>query len=332
MENTRDADARPQHFLRDRASLLNGDASAAGSASIRTMVGALRSRFLYRLLVAASLMLSCIPAMWVDPAFAWLARQIYLRDGSRPRQLRANLRVALGPTGGGDAVDAAAKDVYASYGRYMAEYLTLGWPDIWRRRNRIAPIDAKLLEDELATGRGAVLFGIHGGNWDSAAAECRRRYGEFHSIGEEVQPVWLGRFMTRMRRRGGIRLHEGSGGGRELIRALRRGNVVGLVADRMIVGKGVDAMLCGKLTHLPTGPVTLAMMTGAKLLGTAIERQPNGYLGIEILPPVDLSDLDRSPESIAIGVQRMADVLTLLIERGYRSWYALQPIWDEGSI
>ena len=46
---------------------------------------------------------------------------------------------------------------------------------------------------------------------------------------------------------------------------------------------------------------------------------------------VELSDLKPNAEGIAIGVQRMADALTVLIRRAYPSWFALQEVWpDEG--
>ena len=291
----------------------------------------LAHQILYRLLLAFTLVLSWVPAAWVDGAAEWVGRRLYGLGGRRARQLRANLRIGMGTQATDEAVDAAAADVYASYARYMVEFFTLGWPDIWGRHARVKP-DTGPLEAALSKGGGVVLFSIHMGNWDLGGSECARRYGGFHSVGEQVRPLWLGMLMNRMRRTGGIKLHEGRGAARELLRALRKGEVVGLVADRLIVGQGVEVDLCGRAAVLPAGPVSLAIRTGAPFIPTCIERDGNGNLTVEFWPAVDLSDLDRGPSDVAKGVQRMADQLTLLIRRGYRSWYALQPIWrDEPS-
>ena len=288
----------------------------------------LAHHFLYRLFLACTLVLSWIPAAWTDAAAAWVARRFYRLGGRRQRQLRANLRIGMGAEATDEAVDAAAAAVYASYARYMVELFTLAWPDLWGRHSRVKP-DTGPLEAALSKGAGVVLFSVHMGNWDLAGSECARRYGGFHSVGEQVEPLWLGMLMNRMRRTGGIKLHEGGGAARELLRALRKGQVVGLVADRLVVGKGVEVDLCGRAALLPTGPVSLAMRTGAPFIPTCIERAGNGDLLVEFFPAVDLSDLDRGPSDVAEGVQRMADQLTALIRRGYRSWYALQPIWRD---
>jgi KDO2-lipid IV(A) lauroyltransferase len=241
------------------------------------------------------------------------------------------LRIVLGSGATDEAVESAAEDIYASYSRYMVEFFTMGWPDLWGRHSRVKTVDASPLTAALANGGGVVLFGIHGGNWDLAASESSRRYGEFHSVGEDVRPVWLGMVMSRVRRHGGIALHGGDVGARELLRALRKGKVVGLVVERTVVGKGVEVELCGRTARIPTGPVSLAIRTGAPLIPTSIVRDGKGDLRIEFWPAVDLSDLDRGPSDVATGVQRMADQLTALIRRGYRSWYALQSIWLDES-
>ena len=45
-----------------------------------------------------------------------------------------------------------------------------------------------------------------------------------------------------------------------------------------------------------------------------------------------LSDLDRSDSGVQEGVQRMADALTEMIGYGYRSWYALHPVWQSARV
>ena len=289
------------------------------------------TRLLYGLFLGGTLAVSWIPATWADGAAARIARRLSRLDGPRQRQLRTNLRVVLGSGATVEAVDSAAADVYVSYSRYMNEFFTMGWPDLWGRNARVKPVDLSLLEAALANGRGVVLFGIHGGNWDLAASVCKRLFGDFHSVGEKVRPEWLGMIMSRARRQGGIALHEGEGAGRQLLRALRGGKVVGLVAERTVIGKGVEVDLCGRTARIPTGPVSLAIRTGAPLIPTSIVRDEAGDLRVEFLPAVDLSDLDRTTSDVAIGARRMADQLTVLIQRGYRSWYALQPIWLDDS-
>ena len=69
-----------------------------------------------------------------------------------------------------------------------------------------------------------------------------------------------------------------------LTRALRRGEAVGIVADRNIVGRGTRVQLFGRPARLPVGPAMLSVQTGAPLYLQAIERSDDGHwLGHTIL-------------------------------------------------
>ena len=104
------------------------------------------------------------------------------------------------------------------------------------RDDRGVAVDAGPVQRAKDQGRGGVLFGIHGGNWDMAASECAHRYGAFHSAGESVEPAWLGRLVNRVRRGGHTQLYDSMSAARPLLRALRRGEIIGLVADRVGAG------------------------------------------------------------------------------------------------
>ena len=291
---------------------------------------ALRDTTLYGLALLGTGLVALVPAGLVDALAARVGRLVYRRAGARADRLRANLRVVVGADAPDSQVESLAEGVYAAYGQYLAEFFTMHWPDLWGRRRRLV-VDETTLREAKGLGNGVVLFGIHAGNWDLAASECARRYGAFHSAGESVEPAWLGLLSNRVRRGAGTRLYDPMNAARPLLRALRNGDIIGLVADRAVAGPGVDVQLCGRLARLPVGPVWLALRNGAPLLPTAIERQPNGTVFVEFLDQVELSDLKPDADGIAIGVQRMADALTVLIRRAYPSWFALQQVWsDEG--
>lgn len=291
-------------------------------------VQSLRDTALYGLALLVTGLVALIPAGLVDALAARVGRLVYRRAGARADRLRANLRVVVGSDEPDARIETLAEGVYAAYGQYLAEFFTMHWPDLWGRRRRLV-VDETTLREAKRQGNGVVLFGIHAGNWDLAASECARRYGAFHSAGESVEPAWLGLLTNRVRRGAGTRLYDPMNAARPLLRALRNGDIIGLVADRAVAGPGVDVELCGRLARLPVGPVWLALRNGAPLLPTAIERQTDGTVFVEFLDQVELSDLKPDAEGIAVGVQRMADALTVLIRRAYPSWFALQEVWPD---
>ena len=318
---------------------------AVGQFSAKHWVGAVR-RFLAHavqlvgttisfaasgLLLAATLLLAILPARLIDAFAAWLGRRVYDWGGRRTRQLRANLSVVMGPSASAQEVDKAAADVYASYGRYLAEYFTMIWPDWWRRQRRVE-IDSSELAAALDAGRGAIIVSMHAANFEIAARELRRRHAPISSAGERMRPHWLGRVIAMIRRQARIAVHDEREAARPLLRALRRNEAVGLAADRVIFGEGVPVQLCGETAFLPKGPALLAIMSGAPLMPAFTRRLPDGRVEGVFGRGIDLSDLDRSSAGLQEGVQRMADALTEMIGFGYRSWYALHPVWQTARV
>ncbi|MBM4437917.1 MAG: hypothetical protein FJ029_11950 [Actinobacteria bacterium] len=276
--------------------------------------------------VGLTLVVAALPAFLVDPMAARAGGWFYRLDGVRQRRLRENLRVVLGPESDSREIEAAARDVYASYGRYLLEYFTMGWPDIWRRGRRVA-MDTTRVAEALRKGRGVIIVSAHAANFEVAARELRRRFGPVHSAGEVMRPLWIGRVIAGIRRRAGFRVYDERNAARPLLRALAQNQVVGLAADRIVYGNGVEAVLCGRRTQVTKGPVLLALMSGAALLPAYVRRLPRGRIQVVFGEEVPLHDLGRSAPDVATGVQRMADAVSTAIRFGCRSWYGLHPIW-----
>src|SRR5439155_25834522 len=97
---------------------------------------------------------------------------------------------------------------------------------------------------------------------------------------------------ARRRQSHGARLlPAGSAALRELLLALRRNELLGLVTDRDITGSGPSVQFFDALTSFPDGPAALSVRTGAPLLIGVCTRKPHGRFDawIEPLPPVPMT-------------------------------------------
>jgi KDO2-lipid IV(A) lauroyltransferase len=116
---------------------------------------------------------------------------------------------------------------------------------------------------------------------------------------------------------------------RELLAELRRGESVGLVADRDITGGGIDVSLFGAAAPLPVGPALLAVETGAPIYLAGVWRVGRrGYRGrlIEVVAP---SDGPRRARIAAI-LQAEARAFEDVIGRAPEQWSAIFfPIWPD---
>ena len=114
-----------------------------------------------------------------------------------------------------------------------------------------------------------------------------------------------------------------------LTRALERGEAVGIVADRNIVGRGTLVELFGGPMRLPIGPAMLSLQTGAPLYLEAIERgQPGRWLGhtIALRPEPGAKRREAMRQIIEQEVRAMERV----IARAPEQWTTLFfPIWED---
>jgi KDO2-lipid IV(A) lauroyltransferase len=240
----------------------------------------------------------------------------------------------------GDHIDAtkAARRVMASYGRYWAEVF-------WVRPRRRGGIlrrstleHSERLHEAMATGRGIVLAVCHTGNWEAAglraAAEGSRVLAVAENLGNRRITEWFVGLRTTME----IDVVLTGGGSRvtgELIRRLRAGGTIALLSDRDLTGRGVPVTFFGEQTTLPPGPVALADRTGAVLLPAGVYFEDGGRGGHRFVvhPPLEIPAAATAEERVALGTQKLAEVLETIIRERPEQWHVIVPNWpsDRGE-
>jgi KDO2-lipid IV(A) lauroyltransferase len=206
---------------------------------------------------------------------AWLGWLAYALSGSYRRRLRANVALA----GLGAAV---RRQAVAETGRMVAE---LPW--LWLR-----PVDRPLgdhvqwqgdalIEAALDGGRGLVLLTPHLGCFEVCAQAIAERFGARARLTAMYRPArqpWLRTLEENARARPGLATAPAAlAGVRQMIRALRRGEMVGLLPDQVPPeGMGVWAPFFGQPAYTMTLAARLVQQTGAALLLIWAERLPGG--------------------------------------------------------
>jgi KDO2-lipid IV(A) lauroyltransferase len=148
------------------------------------------------------------------------------------------------------------------------------------------------------------------------------------SVGEPLEPPELFDWFVAQREKLGLRVlpldaHVTT----ELLAAVRRGDFIALLADRDIVGDGVDVELFGERTKLPGGPAVIALRTGAPLIACAVYMRPHGRHFIVVRPPLDTARRARLREDTARVTQELAHELEWLVRLAPEQWHVFQPNW-----
>jgi KDO2-lipid IV(A) lauroyltransferase len=178
---------------------------------------------------------------------------------------------------------AQARPAVAAAGRMVAEL-----PFLWMRPasepigTRLEWEGAELATAALRGGRGVVFLTPHMGSFEITAQACAQAFApEFGPITVLYRPARkavLRRVMDESRARPGLATAPATlAGVRQIIRALRRGEAVGLLPDQVPpAGMGVWVPFFGKPAYTMTLAARLVQQTGAVPLLIWGERLPHG--------------------------------------------------------
>jgi lauroyl/myristoyl acyltransferase len=267
--------------------------------------------------------------------FSLVAQVAWLRQGRGVRQLEANLARVV-PDASPFRLKSLTRKGMHSYMRYWCDAFRL--PD-WTPERILTT--CRMENDEparaaLAEGRGLVVALGHSGNWDHAGAWSTLALAPVTTVAERLQPEELFQRFLHFRQRLGMEILPLTGSGDVfgvLVRRLRKGGFVPLLADRDLTATGVPVTLFGETARMAAGPASLALVTGAALYPASIfyERLPPGSparWGVvcrfhrEVVPP----EGERS-EQIAAMTQACADAIADGIRTHPQDWHMLQRVF-----
>lgn len=223
---------------------------------------------------------------WVAFAASGVYRQRFLANAALAGYSFAQVRAAVGHAG-----------------RMVAEL-----PRLWLG----APVPVRIegepcVEQAWAAGRGVIFLTPHLGCFEMSAQAVAMRWsaqqGPITVLYRPARQAWLAKVMETARNRPGMQAVPTTlAGVRQMIKALRRGEAVGLLPDQVPPeGLGVWSPVFGKPAYTMTLAARLALQTGATVLLVRCEREPVGrgfVMYAEPLPqPLD-ADLETAVRQV----------------------------------
>lgn len=269
--------------------------------------------------------------------FDLVADLAWRRGGAGVRRLEANLR-RVRPAATGAQLRALSREGMRSYLRYWCDSFRLPDWDERRLTSTVRVVGDGPVREALAGGQGVVMFLGHLGNWDHAGAWSTLRLAPVTTVAERLRPEELFDRFVGFRERLGMRVVPLGGGSqvlRTLIRTLRAGGFVPLLADRDLTDGGVEVSLFGEPARVAVGPAVLALQTGAALFAVSIRYEPRpdrpagARHGIVITwhPQVRTEDVGTGRAAVAALTQRCVDALAAAIAEHPQDWHMLQRVF-----
>lgn len=244
--------------------------------------------------------------------------------------LASHMRRALGPNASESQVQEAVTGMYRSYGRYWAETF---W---FRPRRRTAILDSVdrvnfgPVHDAKAAGRGIVFAVPHVGNWEIAGLVAEDLDLDLMAVAEHLSNQKITDWFLEVRAKFGIDIVLTSDSSRrsKMVRRLKSGGALALLADRDVTGKGVPVVFFGEDTTMPAGPTALAELTDSVLIPVAVYFKDGAGYRIEVGDPIEIPEATTRAERVSLGAQLVANALEDQIRKEPSQWHLFQPNWE----
>ena len=177
-----------------------------------------------------------------------------------------------------------------------------------------------------ALRRGAVIVTAHMGSFEAGLAALPAGERRIHVVFKRDAVPMFEHLRRQLRQRLNVTeaaVDDGFAVWVGLRAALLRDEVVAIQGDRVLSGQaGHRAQVAGGHLTLPVGPFKLAASADAPVIPIFAVRRPDGGIGIDIRPPIAVTD-------VAAAVDRYAAELSAQLASHPTQWLVLHPAFAE---
>lgn len=261
----------------------------------------------------------------------WLIGCVVFMCNSRIRSnTRENFSIVLGlPKTDPRVTETAFKSVVEFFRQtlFLFSFYRRRTEDVVRSVEWVPRGVPEYIERSVNRGRGVILVTAHYGSWDSGGASVAN-IATTHVVQEVFNSSAVNEITKRLRLSKGM-LTIPMTNVKRLMRVLRRGGVVAVLADRPVPGRGVDVEFFGCTTSIPAGTARLCYQLNVPIIAGVITRHRNGRSSILAGEPIE-PDVELAMEE---EIPRIAQAMMLDIEAGIRScpeeWYMFRRMWPD---
>ncbi len=211
----------------------------------------------------------------------------------------------------------------------------------WLSVNPKANIDGRVIGKEnlleiIQAGKGAVLVTGHVGNWQTALAKLNSLPVKVHALMQRDQLAEAKRFFDLLPKGQSfdiIDVEEPFGGMIEATAALQRGEIVTIMADRLVKGSAKAVDFLGEEVRLPDAAYGLAACVGAPVVVFLAAKTAARKFELQVWDVFypKFTTRDRRDEVLQECCQKFALALQKYLQLYPYQWYNFFNIWDQAD-
>ncbi|MBO6557584.1 MAG: lysophospholipid acyltransferase family protein [Pseudomonadales bacterium] len=264
-------------------------------------------------------LLACLPRSVAQFLGGFTGRVNYALNTLAARVTRTNLELCM-PEIHEKTLDQMTKRSLMETGKTMFETPSVWLGNLNRVDGWIAEVhNEEILKQKTTDGNGLLIVLPHLGNWELFNV-FYRRYGEFTALYHPPRQTYLRDIMTIVRSRHGNHMVPTQRSGlMALFRALNQGETVVVLPDQ-VPAQGIFVDFLGQQALTDTLCARLVQKTGAKVLGIAMIRRPDGRFDVHVQGPGERVR-DENIETSTLAISRLVETLLELAPEQYQWEY-----------
>ena len=225
-------------------------------------------------------------------------------------------------------INRMGKEVFLNLGRNMADAFGLARLNNKNIDRYIEIQGCEILDAALKKGKGVIVLTGHIGNWELLASYFAMKGYPVNVVGAPIYDPRLDELVVKNRVGGGLKYMERGSATREILKALSRNEIVGLLIDqdtKHVDGVFVDFL--GAKAYTPVGPVLLAIKTGAAIVPMAIHIRTNDNHVIEVENELVLESFEDQEQNRIYNTQLCSNAVEKFIRKYPTQWVWMHERW-----
>ncbi len=245
--------------------------------------------------------------------------------GLRRRQVSESLQLHLDISA--DQAEKLGEKIYRHFLLNAIEMSSLAYIS---REDLIAGIrieGREHLDNAMAKKHGVIIVSGHFGLWEMMPHWLAINNYPVCTVVRRQSNRHVDTWMENMRRRLGGKTTDSGFGIREILRSIRRGEILALMVDQDNGKQGIFVPFFKRYASAPTGPAQLALKTGAPIVPLFLFPNFAGQHIFKVYPPIFPEDFSNNVEGQLQITARYSNLLEELVRQHPHNWFWLHRRW-----
>lgn len=285
-----------------------------------------RKLSLHIIFTIINLLLRVLPykiSLWVG---ARLGAAAYILLAKERRKAEANLEFAFADTLTRAEREKIAKNVFRNLGRTTVEIAKMPFLKKAKLNSLIDIHGIANLKEAAAKNKGIIVVTSHLGNWEMLAAYFAANYSA-NVMARRLRDTRFDAILNSIRRAKGVNVIYRDEPPRRFLEALKKDGILGILPDQDVDSvEGVFVDFFGHPAYTPSGPVSLALASGAPILPVFIVRNGVGHK-VFCEPPIYAAKSDNKEQDLLNYTKAWSEVVERYVRRYPEQWAWMHKRW-----